>query len=435
MTEKRLSALENSLPADSERPLRIALFTETFLPRIDGTVTRLCHTVRQLRRLGHEVLVFAPEGGLTEFEGVRIHGVPGFPFPLYPELKLSLPRRSIGKALAGFQPDLIHAVQPVVLGASAFYYSVRMELPLVVSYHTHLPKWLRYYKLGVFESLLWWALKSSFNRADLVLCTSQVIHTMLREKGIQRVRVWQRGVDTEGFQPDRESMEMRTRLTDGHPEDRLLLYVGRLSAEKDIPVCRSVLEATPEARLAVVGDGPQRSQLEQYFAGTRTHFAGYLRGPELAAAYASADVFLLPSRTETLGLVLLEAMAAGCPVVAAAEGGILDIIEDGVTGCLFDPLAPSSAIAAVRRLLSDDAYRENMRRRARVAVEPWGWAAATRQLEGFYRHLLRREQELPKRIAEQARSGHSVDNICDVLEISHATARRHVDIRRGLAAR
>ena len=140
----------------------------------------------------------------------------------------------------------------------------------------------------------------------------------LSDKGIQHTDLWQRGVDTELFRPELRSSAMRERLLGDH-DDRgaLLLYVGRLSAEKQIERIKPVLEALPDARLALVGDGPHRQQLEKHFAGTATTFVGYLAGEELASAYASGDAFLFPSSTETLGLVLLEAMAAGCPVVVA----------------------------------------------------------------------------------------------------------------------
>ena len=417
--------LEQAQTAGCEGPLRIALFTETFLPRIDGTVTRICHTIRQLCRQGHEVLLIAPKSDLEEYEGARIHGVPGFPFPLYPELKVSIPQPSISTALTAFRPELIHAFHPVLLGASAFYYSSARGIPLVVSYHAQLPKWLHYYGLGFFEPLLWWGIRAAYNRADLVLSTSQVMRNLLTERGLERVELWPRGVDTEVFHPSHASLEMRTRLTEGHPEAPLLLYVGRLSPEKDIELCRPVLEAIPGLRLALVGDGPHRPKLEQHFARTPTHFAGYLRGAELVAAFASADVFFLPSRTETLGLVLLEAMASGCPVVAAAEGGIVDVIQDGVTGYLFDPANPASGIAAIRLLLDDTNHREEVRRRARLDTEQWNWAASMKQLERFYRALLIREPDLSRRIVEHSVHGNSAANICAALQISRATLRRH----------
>ncbi|PSB21530.1 glycosyltransferase family 1 protein [Phormidesmis priestleyi ULC007] len=370
--------------------MRIALFTETFLPKVDGIVTRLRHTVDHLQRLGDQVLIFSPDGGLTEHKGAKIYGVSGFPLPMYPELKLALPRPAIGEELSRFKPDIIHVVNPAILGLAGLFYGKTLNIPIVASYHTHLPEYLQHYGLGALEGLLWELLKAGHNQAELNLCTSTVMVQTLTDHGIERVDLWQRGVDTETFQPDLASLEMRNRLSQGHPEDPLLLYVGRLGAEKEIDRIKPILEAIPNARLALVGDGPNRQTLEKYFAETRTHFVGYLGGQELASAFASADAFVFPSRTETLGLVLLEAMAAGCPVVAARSGGIPDIVEDGVNGYLFDPTDDWGAIAATQRLLSSQEERETLRRNARQEAERWSWAAATRQLQSYYRRVVAR---------------------------------------------
>jgi glycosyltransferase involved in cell wall biosynthesis len=369
--------------------MRIALFTETFLPKVDGIVTRLRHTVDHLQRHGNQVLVIAPDGGITEHKGAKVYGVSGFPLPLYPELKMALPRPAIGYALEQFQPDIIHVVNPAVLGLSGIFYSKVMKLPLVASYHTHLPQYLQHYGLGMLEGLLWELLKAGHNQAALNLCTSTAMMAELSAHGIERVDLWQRGVDTELFHPDLASLEMRDRLTQNHPESPLLLYVGRLSAEKEIERIKPILEAIPTARLALVGDGPHRQALEKHFAGTNTHFVGYLMGRELGSAFASADAFIFPSRTETLGLVLLEAMAAGCPVVAARSGGIPDIVTDGVNGYLFDPKADiQDAIDATIRLLENNQERDAIRQNARREAEKWGWASATRQLQDYYQKVM-----------------------------------------------
>lgn len=368
--------------------MRIALFTETFLPKVDGIVTRLSHTVDHLHRLGDEVLVVSPEGGLTEYCGAKIYGVPGFPLPLYPELKLALPRPSIRQALEGFKPDLVHIVNPAVLGLGGLYYAKTLDVPLVASYHTHLPKYLEHYGLGMLEGVLWELLKVMHNQAQLNLCTSTAMQDELTTHGIERVAVWQRGVDTELFQPHLASAEMRSHLSQGHPDSPLLLYVGRLSAEKEVDRIKPVLEAIPNARLALVGDGPYRQELEHIYANTSTHFVGYLTGNDLASAFASADAFIFPSRTETLGLVLLEAMAAGCPVVAARSGGITDLVEDGVNGYLFDPKDDAGAIEATRQLLANTQERDMLRQNARLEAEKWGWSAATQQLQRFYHDVL-----------------------------------------------
>ena len=375
-------------PTEDQTNMRIALFTETFLPKVDGIVTRLKHTVDHLQRQGNEVLVFSPDGGLTEYKGARIYGVSGFPLPLYPELKLALPRPAIGDELTRFKPDLIHIVNPAVLGLAGLFYSKLLNIPLIASYHTHLPEYLQHYGLGALEGVLWEMLKAGHNQAEINLCTSTAMMQALTEHGIERVNLWQRGVDTETFQPHLASLEMRSRLSQGHPEAPLLLYVGRLSVEKEIDRIKPVLESIPNARLALVGDGPHRQALEKHFADTHTNFVGYLGGQDLASAFASSDAFVFPSRTETLGLVLLEAMAAGCPVVAARSGGIPDIVENGINGYLFDPTDDQGAIAATQFLLSRTEERETLRQNARTEAERWSWSAATKQLQNYYESVL-----------------------------------------------
>ncbi len=377
--------------------MKIAFFTETFLPKVDGIVTRLTKTVEHLVAAGDEVLIFCPEGAPETYRGARVVGVPAMPLPLYPELKLALPRPAVSEALEGFAPDLVHVVNPAVLGLGGIWLAKTRDIPLVASYHTHLPKYLEHYGMGMLEPLLWELLKAAHNQARLNLCTSTAMVEELSEKGIQSTALWQRGVDTDLFRPELRSQAMRQRLLGGRSDTgQLLLYIGRLSAEKQIERIKPVLEALPDARLALVGDGPYRSQLERIFAGTPTTFVGYLAGEELASAYASGDAFLFPSSTETLGLVLLEAMAAGCPVVGANRGGIPDIVTDGDNGCLYEPEGTdggaASLTAAVQRLLGDASRLEQLRRNARQEAERWGWAGATAQLRAYYHQVLGQPQ-------------------------------------------
>ena len=368
--------------------MKIALFTETFLPKIDGIVTRLCHTVENLQRFGDRVLIFSPAGGLKEYQGSPICGIEGFPLPLYPELKLAIPTPTIGEKLEQFQPDIIHVANPAVLGLGGLFYAKKLNIPLVASYHTHLPQYLHHYGLGMLEGLLWELLKSGHNQADLNLCTSTVMVEELRNHGIERVDLWQRGVDTELFQPHYANLEMRNYLSQGKPNNKIILYVGRLGVEKEIDRIKPIVEAIPNTCIAIVGDGPNRQNLEQYFANTPTHFVGYLRGQKLASAYASADAFIFPSRTETLGLVLLEAMAAGTPVVAANSGGIPDIVTNGINGYLFDPDDEKGAITATQKLFAHSEERETLRKNARAEAERWGWSAATQQLRNYYQKII-----------------------------------------------
>ena len=379
--------------------MRIAIFTETFIPKIDGIVTTLAETIRQLRSLGHEVLVFAPDGGISDFEGARIVRMKGHAFALYPELRLSLPHASIRRQLQEFQPDLLHVADPALLGIAALYYGGgdnggALHLPLVISYHTDLPAYLHYYKLGFLEPHIWRILRVRHNRATLNLCTSVTMMEQLRQHGIERGVLWPGGVDTERFCPDRRSEAMRVLLTAGHPDSFLLVYVGRLSTEKDLERLKPILEALPRARLALIGDGPHRKALEQHLAGLPVCMAGFMRGEELASAYASADVFVMPSRTETLGLVVLEAMSSGLPVVGARAGGIPEMIVDGTTGFLFDTEA--QAADSIRRLVECPEKRRCMGMAARAYAAEHSWKPATLSLVEHYKNACATQNVSPE---------------------------------------
>ncbi len=373
--------------------MKIAFFTETFLPKVDGIVTRLTKTIEFLTKNGDEVIVFCPEGCPDSYKGATIVGVAAMPLPLYPELKLGLPGPAVSDKLEEFKPDLVHVVNPAVLGLGGIWLAKTNNIPLIASYHTHLPKYLEHYGMGMLEPLLWELLKAAHNQALLNLCTSTAMVNELEDKGIQRTALWQRGVDTENFRPELRSEKMREKLFGKYQNtDSLLIYVGRLSAEKQIERIKPVLDNIPGACLALVGDGPYRGQLEKIFENTKTNFIGYLSGEELASAYASGDIFLFPSSTETLGLVLLEAMAAGCPVIGANKGGIPDIINNGINGCLYNPdekdNGERSLIEATKKILADKNKKEAMRKEARKEAEQWDWNQATLQLQKYYTETL-----------------------------------------------
>ncbi len=167
-----------------------------------------------------------------------------------------------------------------------------------------------------------------------------------------------------------------------------MLYVGRLAPEKRIEQLKAVLQKIPGVRLAIVGEGPARKSLGREFRGTPTVFTGLLQGEDLAGAYASADAFLFPSTTETLGMAMLEALASGLPVVASRSGASREVVEEGQTGLLYEAGSETALVAATRRLLADDALRLKLARGARTAAEGRDWEAATRTLRGFYEEAM-----------------------------------------------
>jgi glycosyltransferase involved in cell wall biosynthesis len=205
----------------------------------------------------------------------------------------------------------------------------------------------------------------------------------LLEEGIKRVRVWPQGVDAERFDPKRAAEDWRERLTGGYPEERLLLYVGRLGAEKHIERLKAVFEV-PGCRLAIVGNGPSRNELEGEFSGTPTVFTGVLKGEDLARAYASGDIFLFPSTTETLGMAMIEALASGLPVVAARSGASHEVVTEGETGLLYEPESEDDLVSCVRKLSEDDELRRMFGAKARTAAQERSWESSTLTLRNYY---------------------------------------------------
>jgi len=365
--------------------MRIAIATEVFLPKIDGITNRLRHTIEQLTSLGHEVLVLAPGTAVPEYGGGRVVRVPGLPFPPYPGLRMSAPDPRIAWELVRFAPHVVHAVGPACLGIWASLAARSLRIPLVASYHTDLPRYLSGYRLSFVGPVIWPLLRAVHGLAHVNLCPSRFTRDELHAHGIEPVELWRGGVDTERFSPARRSLEMRLRLADGAPDGPLLLYVGRISPEKNLDLFARVLDAIPEARVAFVGDGPARRSLQRQLRGRRASFLGFLEGDELAAAFASADIFVMPSRTETLGFVVLEAMASGCPVVAARAGGIPELVHHEETGLLYDPDREVEAVDAVRELLQDEGKRRFLAHMARKHAEESSWPAETRRLLQAYR--------------------------------------------------
>ncbi len=369
--------------------MRIALFTEVFPPKIDGITTRLSATLAELVKLGHEVTVFAPASA-GDLPGVGVVRVPALPFPPYPGLAAALPDPRIAARLAWLRPHVVHAVGPVCLGAWGALAARALGRPLVASFHTDLVRYAAGYRLGFAKSALRRWLAAIHGLAHANLCPSSATRHELMEQGVPRVGIWRGGVDAQRFHPDQRSLAMRARLSEGRPDLPLLVYVGRLAREKHIESLAWVMDELPEARLALIGDGPDRARLERVFRKLPVHFAGFLAGDELAAAFASADVFVMPSTTETLGFVALEAMASGVPVVAADAGGLRDVVRHGENGLLYDPAARKGALEPIQRLIASRGLRLELARMGRKTAENASWEAETRRLVEAYELAIER---------------------------------------------
>jgi glycosyltransferase involved in cell wall biosynthesis len=274
-----------------------------------------------------------------------------------------------------FKPDVIHIVNPAFLGLVGLRHARELDIPVVASYHTDLPGYTERYGIPYLRETVWAYFRWIHNQADLNLCPSQYTKDELVAHRFQRVRIWGRGVDTDRFNPKHWNQTWRNHLSGGHPEATLLLFVSRLAQEKRVDWLRPLLDVLPDVRLAIVGEGPARSELEELFQGTPTVFTGYLQGQSLSQAYASADVFVFPSASETFGNVVTEAMASGLPVVAARAGGPVDHVRDWETGFLFNPDSTSDMIDKVKQVIDTPGLVKKLSHNARAYAETQTWEA------------------------------------------------------------
>lgn len=387
--ENTLSETVEQSSEVTDKPMRIAIFTETFLPKWDGIANTLCYLLKHLAQCGHASIMFAPEGAPSSYAETRIIGLPCYTFPFYRDLKLVPPVFNVAEELSEFKPDVVHLVNLASLGLVGMRHARELDIPVVASYHTDLPAYARLYGMRLLEDPIWAYFRLLHNQADLNLCPSHYTKLQLESHDFERVEVWGRGVDTEHYHPRQANAAWRRRLTGGQPERPLMLYVGRLATEKRIDWMRPLMDLVPNVALAIVGDGPLREELEEVFAGTQTVFTGYLEGEDLAHAYASADLFTFPSPSETFGNVVLEAMASGIPVVAAGAGGPVDHVFHGQNGFLSDPEDSRDFAALVWRCFSDPDALQRMGCAARAYAETQTWEAILDGLLDQYVSLIR----------------------------------------------
>jgi phosphatidylinositol alpha 1,6-mannosyltransferase len=362
--------------------VRILIATDSFEPKIDGVSETAAVIVRTLAQRGHEVTVIAPGPGPATTEGGRVVRLPSVPLPLYQEVRVAYRFPALRRAIEVHQPEAA-----VVLTTGTIGLMTARLLPkttrIVHIYTTDMPAYLEAYRAGFlvpgFNAILRWLGR----RSVATLCPTEVVRDDLASRHLERLDIWGRGVDTTLFRPDRASAEMRIRLTGGEPERPLILYVGRLAREKRI---LDLLEATRRlrhARFALVGDGPQRQELERLFPADRTVFTGFLRGVPLAEAFASADAFAFPSDTDTFAQVVLQAMASGVPPVVAEHTAPAQFVPHEVGGLHAPARTPRAFAAALGQVLDDRALRGRLSQGAVAAAASRSWDGLIDRLEGL----------------------------------------------------
>jgi phosphatidylinositol alpha 1,6-mannosyltransferase len=366
---------------------RVALVAEAFLPKVDGVSKTAYLTLRYLQETGREVLVFAPDTAPRSVGSTKVIPLPSLGTNLAPETRIGLPHPMVAQALNEFQPDLIHLFSPALLSVTGMLTGRQNRIPVIANYQTDLPAYANHYGLSFLSQVVRDWLRFVHNGCHMTLVPSNWTMRELQGYGYRRMRRWGRGVNNRHFNPAHRSREWREWLLNGRDPDSLLcLYVGRLAVEKRVDLLLEVAR-TPGVALTIIGDGAQRADLQALFAGTNTHFTGYMFGDDLASAYASADAFFFTGAAETFGQVVQEALASGLPATIINQGGITDLVQHGVNGfvCGEDP----QEYAQAARILRDDpALRRRMSVAARSSVEGNSWEALMAQLEGHYSEAL-----------------------------------------------
>lgn len=357
-------------------PLHIAIVTETYPPEVNGVAMTLGRMVQGLLARGHRVSLMRPRQHAqdTPESSPRLTTtlVRGLPIPGYAGLRFGLPAPSLlRRQWRADRPDVVQVVTEGPLGASAVAVAREFGIPVVSEFHTNFHAYSRHYGFAWLEGLVAAHLRRLHNRCRMTLVPSHQLGVDLLRRGYHGIRVVARGVDTQLFNPASRSAALRAAWKVGNG-DLVVAHVGRLAPEKNLSLLLTTFDAirkyAPSARLLLVGDGPSRKRLEQQHP--EHLFAGMRHGEDLAAHYASADLFLFPSLTETYGNVTLEALASGLPVVAYRMAAAAELIRHGDNGMLADPGVGDQFVRAALDLVS----RPHVRRRA-VEAAPRSVAA------------------------------------------------------------
>jgi phosphatidylinositol alpha 1,6-mannosyltransferase len=367
--------------------VRVAIVAESFLPNVNGVTNSVLRVIEHLRRTGHEVLVIAPDtprgepAADREYDGVRVHRVPSYMFPKITSLPLGIPWPRIVKVLRGFNPDVIHLASPALLGWGGVHAARHLGVPTVAVFQTDIAGFAESYGMGVMSRAAWTWTRRLHSKADRTLAPSTSAMENLEAHGIPRVHKWGRGVDVTGFVPSARDAALRAAWTpNGKP---VVGFVGRLAPEKHVERLASIA-ARDDLQVVVVGDGVDKAKLETLMP--TAIFTGALYGSELAAAYASMDVFVHPGEHETFCQAVQEAMASGLPVVAPDAGGPRDLVTPMHTGLLLGVSEFDTKLStAVDHLLAE---RQRYSVAARRSVLARTWPAVCDQLIVHYEEVL-----------------------------------------------
>ena len=378
--------------------MNIAYFNATLKYGQDGVTRVMYNTFDAAIKQGIKCIAFGSALPPVEQQTIPMYRVPSVPLPLQKAYRVALPYQSFAKTLLEFKPDLIHVNSPCTLGYAALKFARQFDIPIVATYHTHFPTYPRYYNLHWLEETTWKIIRYFYNQLDRTFVPTQPILNELRDHGLDRLQYLPNGIDRSLFSPERRSEEWRTAI--GANAKPVVLFVSRLVWEKDLRVLAEIYtilrSGSVPFEMVVVGDGHARRELETMMPGA--HFLGFQSGADLSRSFASSDIFVFPSTTETFGLVTVEAMASGLVPVAARAGGAIGIIEEEKSGLFSEPRDSVSLVAQVKRLVMNPAERALLAEGALQRAEHYEWKNIVGNLFDAYGDVIRRHR-IERRVA------------------------------------
>ena len=370
--------------------MRVAVVAESFLPSVNGVANSVLRVLEYLERSGHQALVLAPGDPPVAVHGARVVGLPSLPLPSYTEFRLGIPTsRSIARVLDTFRPDVVHLASPFTTGAPALRAAAKCGVPTVAVYQTDVAGFATHYPLAAAAAdLAWRRIRSIHNRADLTLAPSRASAADLAEQGIERVRLWPRGVDTSAFGPQHYDAALRRELA---PNGEVIVgFLGRLAAEKRIDDLVA-LHDHAGIRLVLIGDGPDRERLQRLLP--RASFLGLLQGQQLSRAVATLDIGVQTGPHETFCQSAQEMMASAVPVVGVGAGAVAELVANSRTGWLYPPGDGDALRQRVLDLAGDGTKRRAMGRAALEAVRGRTWPVICERLMDHYAFAMARHRQ------------------------------------------
>ena len=373
--------------------MKLALVTETFPPEINGVAMTFGVIARELGRRGHAVTVYRPrrddlpgDAAHPEFREIAL---PGWPIPGYRQLRFGLPARGrLKKIWAADRPDLVHVATEGPLGASAVTAARELGVPVTSSFHTNFHAYAGLYGAALLRRPVLYWLRRFHNRARLTFAPTAELRDELAALGFARVAMLSRGVDTRLFTPARRSTKLRV-AWGVQPGDPVVLHVGRIAAEKNYPLLfrafAAMRTANSRCRFVIIGDGPMRAALQHAHPGCI--FTGFVPREELAVHYASADIYIHASLTETFGNVLTEAMASGLATASFDYAATRQFVRDGENGLAVPRSRPDDLVSAAARLAADPALRSRLGPVARASVAAQSWESVIVRFEAHLRAI------------------------------------------------